>query len=293
MKTTTILITCILTIVFAPTILAQTETLGAIQYSAPAGFTKSAKDHAVVFSQIDQAKGKFCFITLYAAAPSSGKAQSDFASEWKIRVVEPWKAEANPKTESVPENGWTAIAGGAVINFEGNKAFAFLTVISGFGKTVSVLAVLNDESYLASFQAFVERMDIDKTVAAAQNAAPREAAMSPASSAAVSTMNAGSLVREFEVNEIRAGQTYIGRVLRIDGTINTILVGKDGRIAITFKSTLGAYGNVRCYFSPSQSSRVAGLSAHTEAIVQGTVRGWEGGYSGAKVFVMLDDCIVP
>jgi hypothetical protein len=81
--------------------------------------------------------------------------------------------------------------------------------------------------------------------------------------------------------------------VRINGTINSILVGTDGRIAITFKSTMGAYGNVRCYFSPSQSTRVAELSAHTEATVQGTVRGWEGGYSGAKVFVLLENCTVP
>ncbi|HUR97994.1 MAG TPA: hypothetical protein VMZ26_08030, partial [Pyrinomonadaceae bacterium] len=106
------------------------------------------------------------FITLYAVGPTTGNPRQDFANEWKLRVVDPWKGEANPKTESEPDNGWTVIAGGSSIDFQGNKAFAFLTVISGFGKSVSTLAVLNDESYLPKFQAFVERMNIDKAVPA-------------------------------------------------------------------------------------------------------------------------------
>ncbi|MGH9949801.1 MAG: hypothetical protein ACRD6X_21750, partial [Pyrinomonadaceae bacterium] len=126
---------------------------------------KAAKDHAVVFSEIDQKAGNFCFITLYAASQSEGSPQKDFAREWKTRVVEPWGGEATPKTETVPDNGWTGVAGGTQIEFNGTKAFAFLTVVSGFGKTVSVLGILNADSYLAPLQAFVENLDIDKTAA--------------------------------------------------------------------------------------------------------------------------------
>ncbi len=155
---------------------AQAEKLGAIKFTPPKGWTKTAKEHAVVFSEINQAKGNFCFITLYAEAPSVGTPQQDFAKEWKTRVVEPWGAEANPKTVTEPDNGWTGIAGGAPIDFNGNKAFAFLTVLSGFGKTVSVLGVLNDESYLPQLQAFVETMDVDKTTATTAVAAATTAA---------------------------------------------------------------------------------------------------------------------
>jgi hypothetical protein len=44
---------------------------------------------------------------------------------------------------------WTTVAAAASIDFSGNKAIAILSVISGYGKTVSVLGVLNDDSYLA------------------------------------------------------------------------------------------------------------------------------------------------
>jgi hypothetical protein len=144
--------------------LGQTEKLGAITYVPVKGWTRSAKDHAVVFSEIDQTKGAFCFITLYRETASAGSAQKDFALEWDHRVVKPFGGETDPKTVTEPDNGWTAIAGGSPIDFNGNKAFAFLTVLSGFGKTVSVLGILNDESYLPKLQGFVETMDVDKAV---------------------------------------------------------------------------------------------------------------------------------
>lgn len=162
----------IVSLFISQAVVAQTEKLGVVQYTPPKGWAKAAKEHAVVFSEVDQAAGRFCLITLYSAGPSTGNPQSDFAREWDARVVKPWGAEANPETKTVPDNGWTAVAGGAQINFSGNPAFAFLTVISGFGKTVSVLSVLNHESYLTTLQAFIEKMDIDKADIATADPAP-------------------------------------------------------------------------------------------------------------------------
>lgn len=160
---------------------AQTERLGLVQYTPPKGWTKAAeKEHAVVYSDINQAAGRFCLITLYGAAPSSGNPASDFAGEWNARVVQPWGAEANPKTETLAEDGWTAITAAAQIDFNGNAAFAILTVVSGFGKTVSVLGVFNDNSYLAPLTAFIQKLEIDKTNTAPTNTARNNTAPSAA-----------------------------------------------------------------------------------------------------------------
>lgn len=156
--------------------LAQTEKLGLVQYTPPKGWTKSAKEHAVVFSEINQTAGRFCFITLYSAGTTTGDPKSDFASEWNARVVQPWGGEANPKTETIADDGWTGTTAAAPIDLNGNKAIALLTVISGFGKSVSVLGVFNDESYLATLTAFVTNLDIDKTNTPAVNTAPTAAA---------------------------------------------------------------------------------------------------------------------
>ncbi len=67
------------------------------------------------------------------------------------------------------------ITGGAPIDFNGNKAIALLTVVSGFGETVSVMGIFNDKSYLVPLQAFFEKMDIDKAHTAMAKPAPAKA----------------------------------------------------------------------------------------------------------------------
>ncbi len=274
------------------TAFSQTEKLGSITYTPPKGWKKSAKENIVTYSQIDEAAGKFGIITLYGATPGTGNAQSDFTREWNKLVVKPWGAEASPKTEAEVVDGWTAIAGGSAVDFQGNKAVAFLSVMSKAGTTVSVLGIFNEESYLPNLVAFSTSMDIRQTTVAVTPQPMRE---EPASTvpAGGDAMHVVTLVKDFESNEIRAGQTWSGKRVRIYGTINTIEVQKDGRISLTFKSSLAAYGNVRCYFNQSQSSRVGTLSTNQEATVEGTVRGWEGGYDGAKVFVLVENCVVP
>lgn len=271
---------------------SQTEKLGIIQYTPPNGWNKTPNENVVAFSKLNQNTGGFCIITVYGATPGVGNPQKDFTNEWNKLVVKPLQAEANPKTETRLADGWTVIAGGAAIEFQGSKSVAFLTVFSGFGKTVSVLGVLNDESYMPQLVAFVASIELDK--AAADNPAPqREESLPPAPAPNGAAMHAAALVKEFENNEVRANQLYVGKRVRIFGTVNSIEIGKDGRIILTFKSSISTYKNARCYFSKSQGSRVARINAHEEATVEGTVRGLGGGFDGAKAFLILEDCIVP
>jgi len=109
---------------------------------------------------------------------------------------------------------------------------------------------------------------------------------------APASIHAGKLVMEFEGNEVRALQTYGGKRIRVNGTVNSIEVQKNGLIVLTFHSPAGGYAQTQCYFNKSQSSRLAQLEGGQEAIVEGTVRGIGGGLGG-KGFVVLEDCIVP
>lgn len=150
----------------------QSEKLGAVMYTAPAGYARTSKvSNVVAFSKVDQASGKFCIITLYGASPGSGNAQTDFAREWKTYVVDTLGAEASPQTETQAEDGWTITAGAAAVDFQGSKALAMMTVMTGFGKTVAVLGVFNDQAYLPALSAFVSGLNIDKTVPQAPAAA--------------------------------------------------------------------------------------------------------------------------
>jgi len=156
------------------TTFCQTERLDIVEYTPPKGWTKTPKEGAVTYSLVNQSRTGFCIITVYASTASAGSPAKDFSKAWNELVVKPFKAEANPKTEIQSSDGWQAIAGGATIEEQGAKAYAILTVFSGFGKTANVLGVLTDESFVAQLEAFTQSIKLDKT-AVAVNPAPHAA----------------------------------------------------------------------------------------------------------------------
>jgi hypothetical protein len=152
------------------TTFCQTEKLDIVEYTPPKGWTKTPKEGAVTYSYVNQSRTGFCIITVYASTASAGSPAKDFSKAWIELVVKPFKAEANPKTEIQSADGWQAIAGGTAIEEQGAKAYAILTVFSGFGKTASVLGVFTDESFVAQLEAFTQSIKLDKTAVAANPA---------------------------------------------------------------------------------------------------------------------------
>ncbi|MBX7173474.1 MAG: hypothetical protein K1X72_21070 [Pyrinomonadaceae bacterium] len=146
-----------------PTAFCQTEKLGIISYTPPKGMKKSVQENVVGFSELNQTTGTFCIITLYGATVSSGTPTTDFTTGWNNLAVKNLNAKTNPETETQSADGWTIIAGASAVDSDGIKGAAFLTVISGFGKTVNILAVFNDQSYMSQIAAFVSGIDLDKT----------------------------------------------------------------------------------------------------------------------------------
>ena len=147
----------------AQAIFCQTETLDIVSYTPPKGFTKTLKENVVAFSEFNQTTGTYCIITVYGATPGTGNAKSDFAREWNNLVVKTFTtAEANPSTETSSEDGWTAIGGGSEVEGGVGKAVAFLTVISGYGQTVTILGVFNDQSHAAKLDSFISAVEMDK-----------------------------------------------------------------------------------------------------------------------------------
>ena len=168
MKTRIILVSFVSLIIclFQPVnAFSQREKLGIVNYIPPTGMTKSPKENVIVFSELNQTTGKYCIITLYGATPGTGNAKSDFTREWNNLVVKTLdKAEASPKTDVSNADSWTILAAGSAVESGLGKALAFLTVISGSGKTVSILAVFNDPAYVKQVDTFISGLDLDKPV---------------------------------------------------------------------------------------------------------------------------------
>ena len=145
-------------------ICGQAETQDIIKYTPPKGWTKTLKDGAMVYVDMNKTSGAFCILTIFSSTPSLGSPQKDFAAQWDGLLVKPFKAAANPKTESQTNaDGWQATVGAADVETDGLKAAAILTVFSGFGKTASILALVNDESYLAQVDSLVAGVKLNKT----------------------------------------------------------------------------------------------------------------------------------
>ncbi|MFL6469027.1 MAG: hypothetical protein ACJ72Z_13800 [Pyrinomonadaceae bacterium] len=142
--------------------LAQTEKLGPIKFTSPRGFEKRELKDAVVFSRVDRWAGRFCYITLHAAGSSEGSAKKDFAKEWAETVVKPWGALTTPETETELIKGWMLTSGEGEIYVTGNRAIAYLTVLTGYGKSIGLLGILNDNTCRNSIQSVAEGLDIEK-----------------------------------------------------------------------------------------------------------------------------------
>ncbi|MEP6676230.1 MAG: hypothetical protein ABJA78_13795 [Ferruginibacter sp.] len=142
---------------------AQTETFDVTTYTPPKDWKKDLKEAVVNYSTINATAGTFCVLSIYAGTKSTGDAQKDFNKEWNDLVVNAYKAEANPNTETAKSDGWQAITGISVIKIDTINAFTILTVYSGYGKAVSILVTSNDQSYSKNIDDLLATIKINKT----------------------------------------------------------------------------------------------------------------------------------
>jgi hypothetical protein len=151
----------------AQPIFCQTEKIGVIQFTPPPGWTKTPKDGVMVYSNSDKSTGGFCLLTVYPSTASAGNPNNDFANEWNEKVVKPFKAQLNPKTETQTEDGWTSVSAASQIESDGIRSAVMMTVISGYGRTASILALFNNQEYLPQIDAFLTGIMMDKAQAIA------------------------------------------------------------------------------------------------------------------------------
>ena len=150
--------------------ISQTETFDIVTYTPPKDWKKDAKPGVVNYSNANTTTGTFCIIAMYASTASTGDAEKDFNKDWKELVATPFKAKANPETETqTTEDGWKVVTGAALVKLDGNDLYMILTVVSGFGKTMSIRSSLNDQSYTAQVDALFETMELDKTATPSVN----------------------------------------------------------------------------------------------------------------------------
>jgi hypothetical protein len=159
-KTFTSLLTSLITL----GTLAQTETFDIIKYNAPKNYKKDVKQETVVYSTVDQKTGHFCLIALFPGSVSSGDSEKDFRDKWNELVMTRYSAEQDPKTENaITKDGWKTLTGASIVKQDSMEFYVILTVFSGFGKSVSVMANLDDQSFIPAIDELLDHMKIDKS----------------------------------------------------------------------------------------------------------------------------------
>jgi hypothetical protein len=158
----------LLSLIISMNLLAQTETFDIATYTPPKGWEKIAKADAVNYKKIDD--NSFCVVTIFESTVSNTDAIKNFATAWKQLVATPYKATANPQTEiQTTDDGWKVVTAVTSVKSDGMDVIMMLTVVSGFGKTMSIRTATNNESYTTQLNALFATMEFDKTTTAIKN----------------------------------------------------------------------------------------------------------------------------
>ena len=217
---------------FVPQIVnCQTEKVDIIQFTPPKDWKKTAKDGLVIYNIVDKTTGGYCLLTVYPSIESAGDSKKDFATQWSERVVKAFKAEENPKTETQTDNGWTSVSAATQFESDGVKSAVMMTVISGYGRTASVLALLNNQEFFPQIDAFMTsiKMDKDQAVADAKPVPTTPTSPTAPTTPVANSYNSADLVGKWG-NGISGigGATQQYYQFNADGTYSFVLSGYSG-----------------------------------------------------------------
>ncbi|HEY6062687.1 MAG TPA: hypothetical protein VIV35_03705, partial [Chitinophagaceae bacterium] len=121
----------------------------------------------VQFSKEDAAKGTYCLITLYKAAPGTANSKENFDLAWTSIVKEMVTVSTAPEMQAVTtENGWETQTGYAPFESDGNKGVALLVTASAVDKMVNLIVLTNTDVYEKEMTAFLESISLKKPAGA-------------------------------------------------------------------------------------------------------------------------------
>jgi hypothetical protein len=140
---------------------AQKTTFDIASFIAPADWKKADVGGVVVYTGIDNAKGRLCVLSIYKSTAGSGDAATDFAREWDSKVVKKFGCSSSPQIQNGDaKSGWQSKIGVDTFLQKGRKMMAILTTLTGEGKTICLLALTNDNSYINDLDVFYKSFEI-------------------------------------------------------------------------------------------------------------------------------------
>lgn len=154
----------IILIVITWAAMAQTETFDLTTYTPPPkrdGWEKAVNDNLVSYTKTDNSKKTWCQIGIYRSTVSKGSIETDFDSEWQILAATPYQIKEAPKSGGIQEaGGWKIKVGSGAFTFNNSDAQAILSVMSGYGRVVSIIAINNSQDYMPQIQSLLTSVSL-------------------------------------------------------------------------------------------------------------------------------------
>lgn len=246
-------------------VFCQTEKVDIIQYTPPPGWTKTLKDGLTVYSNANKATGGFCLMTVYPSAVSLGTPLKDFADEWGEKVAKPFKAEANPKSQTQSQDGWTSVSAATQIESDGITSAVMMTVITGYGRRASILVILSNQEYLPQIDAFMAGIKMDKAQAIA-DAKPAAAAPAATTGPVANSNSPAALVGKWGTGT--AGDTVSGSFIQYGSNASQkyYQFNADGTYSFIYSGYSGLAGTAGAFNVTMQESGVYTLSGDSITI---------------------------
>ncbi len=143
---------------------AQTETFDLTTYTPPPkrdGWKKEVKDNLISYTKTDNSKKTWCQIGIYRSTASKGSIDEDFESEWQILATTPYQIKEAPKSGDIQEaEGWKIKVGSGTFSFNNSDAQVILSVMSGYGRVVSIIAINNSQDYMPQIQSLLTSVSL-------------------------------------------------------------------------------------------------------------------------------------
>ena len=140
------------------------ETFDATTYTPPKGWKKETKNNLVMYTSTNKKDTSWCQIGVYRSTVTKGTAEKDFDESWKELAASPYNITETPGSDSAIEaDGWKIKSGAGKFIFNNAGAMALLTTFTGYGKSVSILAVTNKQRYVEAIQALLGSLELNKT----------------------------------------------------------------------------------------------------------------------------------
>ncbi|MGF2412615.1 hypothetical protein [Ferruginibacter sp.] len=143
---------------------AQKESFDITTYTPPKYWSKEEKKDAVSYKIVDKKNKTWCQIGIYRSTATKGSAEQDFENDWQELIVAGYKITDAPRFNAMPDtDGWKIKSGGSKYVFNNNNAMVMLTTFSGYGKTMSIVAVTSSPDYGADIQNLIASVELSKT----------------------------------------------------------------------------------------------------------------------------------